>query len=472
MLFIYYTLVFATSFIYMGFEIAAVRIMTPYFGSSMFTWGAIISTFLSGSTIGYWIGGKNADRINSKVIIMLYLLGGAITVGVVPVISPQLMSFNVLPDRIGVLLGCVTLFLIPNVCLSALVPAITKEGLSLSFNGAQIGRFHTFSALGSIAGTIVITFFVLPAMNLKSIFIIFTCGLVGALFLYAGKAFPKKMGFLIPSIALCFLPFAQHGNTFLVSPGGVLVAEKSSQYHNIYIVDNEKLAGAQGHYRMMMFSPNGYQGAINLDDPKQIMLPYVQNLIEVSEKAVQHLSNVFVIGHGIGTTTQHFEDRGKKVLSAEIDPEVVAVSREYFGYQGNSVKVADGRRLLFEQADKSIDYLILDAYNNETIPFHLTTTEFFHLASQKLNSKGVLAANVIGKLKGDDVLRAIHTTIQQNFPFVRIYASSNDANVLQNFTIVASKSLLEKVDYSSYFEVKLEPGEVITDSSTKFSRLN
>ncbi|MGV2886058.1 fused MFS/spermidine synthase [Paenibacillus taichungensis] len=463
---------FVTSFIYMGFEIAAVRILTPYFGSTMFTWGAIISTFLTGSTIGYWIGGKNADKDSSKLTIIIYLIGGAITVGVVPVISPLLANFTDLPERVGVLLGCLALFLIPNICLSALVPAISKEGLSLSFSGSQIGRFHSISALGSIAGTIVTTFFVLPVMDLKNIFVIFTCGLLGALFLYAGKEYPKKVGFLLPSIALCLLPLAQHGSTIAKSPGTVLVAEKSSQYHNIYVVDREKLAGTNGKFRTMMFGPDSIQGAINLDDTKQIMLPYAQNLIEVGEKNVSQLSNVFVIGHGVGTVTQYFEDHGKKVFTAEIDPEVVSVSRDYFGYKGKAVKVGDGRKLLSDQKDKSMDYLIMDAYNNATIPFHLTTNEFYRIASQKLNVNGVLASNIIGKLNDDEVLKAIHTTIKQNFAYVRVYASSHNENISQNLTIVASNSLLEKVDYSSYFEVQLEPGEVISDSSTKFSRLN
>ncbi|RRJ54724.1 spermidine synthase [Paenibacillus oralis] len=472
MLFIYYILVFVTSFIYMGFEIAAVRVLTPYFGSTMFTWGAIISTFLTGSTIGYWIGGKNADKESSKLIIILYLVGGAATVGAVPVISTLLTNFIFLPERIGVLLGCVMLFLIPNVCLSALVPAISKEGLSLSFSGSQIGKFHTISALGSIAGTMVITFFVLPVMDLKHIFVIFTCGLIAALFLYTGKEYPQKVAFLMPCIALCFLPFAQYGSSLVQTQGSVLVGEKSSQYHNIYVVDHDKLAGINGKFRVMMFDPNGIQGAINLDNPKQVILPYNQNLIEVAEKTVPQLSNVFVIGHGVGTSTQYFEDHGTNVITAEIDPDVLSVSRKYFGYKGNSVRVGDGRKLLFEQDDNSISYLILDAYNNETIPFHLTTNEFFRIASQKLNENGVLAANVIGKMNRDEFLKAIHSTIQKNFAYVRVYASLHDENVLQNLTIVASNSLLEKVGYSNYFEVQVGSGEVITDSSTRFRRLN
>lgn len=469
---LYYTLAFVTSFIYMGFEIAAVRVLTPYFGSTMFTWGAIISTFLTGSTIGYWFGGKHADRSNSQVMVILYLSIAMITVAAVPMVSPVLNSLNELPNNIGVLLGCLLLFLIPNVALSAIVPAITKEGLSLSFSGAQIGKFHMISAVGSIAGTILVTFWLLPAASLEVIFASFTGGLVIALILYIGLKFRRKMVFVLPSFAFCLLPFLQFGESHINTPNTRLIAEESSAYHNVYIVESEERNGIPGEYRYMQFGPKGYQGGINLANPDEVLFKYARHFQEVGDNLITDMERVFIVGHGVGTTARHYEKLGKDVITAEIDPVVVDMSKKYFLYEGDSVEVGDGRKLLSKQLDHSIDYLVLDAYSNDVVPFHLTTREFFDITRQKLSHNGVLAMNVIGKLRGDEVLEAIHSTIANQFPFVRVYASAEDQDKLQNITILASHSLIEQKEYSEYFEVKLNPGEIITDSSTKFSRLN
>lgn len=104
-----------------------------------------------------------------------------------------------------------------------------------------------------------------------------------------------------------------------------------------------------------------------------------------------------MIGHGIGTLTQKFEKNGKKVKVAEIDKQILEVTREYFGYEGDSVEIGDGRRILSKQLNK-FDVMVLDTYNNiEQIPFHLISKEFFTLTSDKLDENGLLLVNAIGK---------------------------------------------------------------------------
>lgn len=469
---IYYALVLLTSFIYMGFEIAAVRVLTPFFGSTMFTWGAIISTFLTGSTIGYWIGGRYADKANSRVMCITYLLVGLVSVSAVPLVSPVLSSFNELPNNLGIVLGCILLFPLPNVALSAIVPAITKEGLSLSFSGAQIGKFHMISAVGSILGTILITFWLLPTTSLEVVFSLFTFGLVVALLLYVAKVYRKKIVFMIPCFVFCALPFIQVLESEVNAPDTRLIDEKASPYHNVYIVESDIRNGIKGEYRYMQFGPKEYQGGINLNNPDEVLFKYARHFQEVGEKLIPNIKRVFLIGHGVGTTTRHYEELGRNVTAAEIDPVVLDMSQKYFLYEGDSVILGDGRKLLSNEPDHSIDYLVLDAYSNDVVPFHLTTNEFFSITKKKLSMNGVMAMNVIGKLKGDEVLDAIHSTIANQYPFVRVYASEEDENMHQNITILASNSLIERKNYNEYNEVNLNQGEIITDSSTKFSRLN
>lgn len=456
----------------MGFEIAAVRVLTPFYGNTMYTWGAIISTFLTGSMIGYSVGGKNADKPHSQSIIVFYLLVALATVALVPLVSPVLRSFDGLPDNLGILLGCLLLFLLPNVMLSAIVPAITKEGLSISFSGEHIGRFHTISAVGSIAGTLLVTFWLLPTTTLDVLFSIFAGGLFLALLLYLFKVYKKRAIVVLPCFTFCLLPLIEIHSSEINAPGTRIIEEVTSPYHNVYIVESDVRNGIEGKYRYMQFGPKGYQGGINLDNPDEILFKYARHFQEIGEKLIPEMERVFIVGHGVGTSTRYYEKLGKKVTAAEIDPVVVEMSRKYFMYEGNSVVLGDGRKLLSQEPNHSIDYLILDAYSNDVVPFHLTTNEFFSMTKEKLRQNGILAMNVIGRLRGDEVLNSIYSTIANNFPFVRVYANDLDENKLQNITIVASESLIERKEYSEYFEVELIPGEIITDASTKFARLN
>jgi spermidine synthase len=466
---IYYVVVFIVSFIYMGFEIAAVRVLTPFFGNTMFTWGAIISAFLTGSMIGYWIGGKHADKPYANAMVIFYLMFGGLTVSAVPLASQILQLFNGLPFQLGVILGCMTLFLLPNIMLSAIVPAVTKEGLSLSFSGTQIGRFHTISAIGSITGTIFVTFWLLPALSLEVLFSLFAAGLVAALLLYVGKTNRRNTALLFPGLVVCVIPFIQNGDLQIHEPGMRLIAEKPSPYHTIYVVEHDR---PDGTYRYMQFGPEVYQGAIKLDHPDEVLFKYIRHLLEIGESLIPDMERVFIVGHGIGTTSRLFEMKDKKVTTVEIDPVVLDISRQYFGYDGDSVVIGDGRRLLAQEPDGTIDYLILDAFSNESIPYHLTTNEFFSLTKKKLKEHGIMAMNVIGRIHGDEVLNSIYSTIANNFPFVRVYASDLNEKRVQNITIIASNTLIEHRKYSEYVEVRLDPGLIITDASTRFSRLN
>ncbi|MNC51371.1 spermidine synthase [compost metagenome] len=138
-----------------------------------------------------------------------------------------------------------------------------------------------------------------------------------------------------------------------------------------------------------------------------------------------------MIGLGIGTIPRHFPAKSFKV--AELDEEVIRISREYFGYTANNAAAGDGRRLLAAEAPASLDFILVDAFNPAGTPRHLTSLEFFRLAEARLTSRGAVILNLAGKESNDRHINAINTTLARVFPHTAAYvlpSSGRQCNII------------------------------------------
>lgn len=131
----------------------------------------------------------------------------------------------------------------------------------------------------------------------------------------------------------------------------------------ITVYDANHLYGEIGKYRLLQFSDDAVQGAIDLKNPKRIVLEYPRAMIHLMESNDPSFKNMFIIGHGIGTIAGHYSDR--QVMVAEIDEKVVELSREYFNYRNDNVVIGDGRQILSKVEAASLDYIIVDAFTKE-----------------------------------------------------------------------------------------------------------
>lgn len=207
-----------------------------------------------------------------------------------------------------------------------------------------------------------------------------------------------------------------------------------------------------------------------MNKPENLILDYAQNVWEISNAYANDSENVFVIGHGIGTLTSQFEREKKQVKVAEIDKDVLEVSREYFEYEGNSVLIGDGRNILREQTEQ-FDVMVLDAYNDtKQIPFHLVSKEFFSLTFKKLQQNGILIINTIGTPSHDITIESINTTLRSIYPYVYVFAQKDD-DELQNLIMVASKMRLNPKDVKGQHIVNVKKGKIILDEDTKLKNL-
>ncbi|WP_409348105.1 spermidine synthase [Paenibacillus gyeongsangnamensis] len=244
-----------------------------------------------------------------------------------------------------------------------------------------------------------------------------------------------------------------------------LLAKEYSTYHEISVYEAANFEGELGRYRWLQFSDDAVQGAIDLSNPKRIVMEYPRAMIHFMEFYRPAFDNVFVIGHGIGTIAGHYPE--KRFTVAEIDGKVVELSKAFFGYEKENVMIGDGRRILSEEAPDTFDYIILDAFNKKGTPSHLTTVEFFKMTSEKLRSHGSIMMNLMGKIRNDKLINAIHTTLKEAYAYSKAFClPGKGAFDIRNILVIGSNNAFEGQprEMAGFVEIELEQGHVIMDS--------
>lgn len=198
--------------------------------------------------------------------------------------------------------------------------------------------------------------------------------------------------------------------------------------HNpeVQVYETTELYGEKGRFRVLQFSGEAIQGALDLDHPRRVVFEYPRAMIHLMEAGEPYFDDVFLIGHGIGTIAGYFAEKRFKV--AEVNEEIVELSRLHFGYSQDNVRIGDGRHLLECEKDRQFDYILLDAFTAAGTPPHFTTLEFFELTRAKLYERGAIVMNLMGKSENDRLLSAIHTTLSEVYPYVTTFALPAEGN--------------------------------------------
>lgn len=189
---------------------------------------------------------------------------------------------------------------------------------------------------------------------------------------------------------------------------------------DIEIYDTTDLYGEKGNFRIMQFSGEAVQGAIDLDRPDRIVFEYPRAIIHLMKLNDPAFENVFAIGHGIGTIAGYFAEKRFKV--AELDENVVELSKVWFGCRCDHVVVGDGRELLSREEPDMYDFIVLDAFTAQGTPRHLISSEFFRIARDKLHAGGAIIMNLIGKGDNDRLINAVHSTLAEHFPYTQSFS--------------------------------------------------
>lgn len=432
--------VFGSGAVLMGLEIVGSRLIAPFFGSSVFVWGGLISIFLAALSLGYYLGGTMADRWpRASVLATLLVLAGA-TILILPVVArPVLAAFDAwnLGPRLDPLLASITLFAIPSVLMGTTSPfAIKLVAKDLATVGTSAGVLYALSTAGSIAGTVGTAFFLVPTLGVRAILYLLG-GLLVVLAALLVMRYPVRLRLALGAGLVLLVPLApvpSHGAPIAV-PTSRVIYEKDSAYHQISVLED-------GLNRYLRFN-RSFQGGMVIRDPFESPFLYTSyaHLARVFHPTMRR---VLLVGLGAGTIPKRFGRDYPDLMidSVELDPAVVDIAKRYFEVKEDArhrITVQDGRVYLRRNETK-YDVVILDAYFAEGIPFHLATKEFLELVRDRLAPGGIVVSNIIGALEGPQstLFRALYKTYASVFPGLYPFptAFGLDRNPTETRTII------------------------------------
>ncbi len=435
-------LVFVAGTAAMSLEFSASRLLTPVFGSTIYTWGSLIGVILAGLTLGYFIGGKLADIKPSILKLSSIIFSAGLYIVLIPFMSTAVIEFanNALSSpqqsQYASLVATTALLITPTFLLGIVSPYAVKLATStLSRLGNIAGNYYALSTIGSIIGTFLTVFVLIPSFEIR--YIIFALGSILLIFSsFIGlKRFPKALAISVG--VLLFLPTSSLV-AGAVSHTGTLVYEKETLYSHLDVTDS-------GNVRTLYLNGLAHS-AMYKDDPNELVLTYTK-YFKLGFAFNDDVKNVLFVGGGGFSGPKSFLDTYPDVNIdvVEIDPDVIDVARNYF-YLSDSSRLeifSEDARSFLSRTDKSYDLIVLDAFSKSYVPFHLMTLEYFDIVDQRLAPNGIVVSNLIGTLSGDssDLWRAVYRTMSQVFPTLHLFATRDyDVGEAQNIIVVAGKT--------------------------------
>lgn len=244
-----------------------------------------------------------------------------------------------------------------------------------------------------------------------------------------------------------------------------LLFKTTGPKHEISVYDTTELYGEKGKFRVLEFSNNAIQGAMDLNDPTRILFEYPRAIIHLMECNPTSFEDAFVIGHGIGTIAGYFPEKRFKV--AELDDKVVELSKMFFGYREDNVFIGDGRQILENEKHHAYDSIILDAFTEKGTPLHLISKEFFGICKEKLDSSGSIIMNLMGKGENDQLMNAIHTTLSEEFAYIKAFSLPSEGIAdIRNIILIGKNQPIEfqARHMAGFTEIELGQGHIIRDS--------
>jgi spermidine synthase len=427
-------------------------VMAPYFGNSLFVWGALIGVVLAGLSVGYWVGGVVADRWATTPVLVGVLGLSALLVLAIPFVDgwilEQVVSWNPGP-RMNPVVATIAIFGAPSVVLGTVSPiAVKLLARSLERLGRTAGRLFAVSTAGSIAGTFATAFFLIPELGTDQLI-----ATLAVVLLLAAAAVALVERLVLASVLSLVVAAASFGAVVSLAPdqGGIVAASqlqnwspvyrqratedrsgaptegqegyelryaKDSRYHRIAVVDDTDS-------RYLRFD-SSFQSGMYLDDPYKTRFEYSDYLHLGLTYNADARSVLFIgLGGGSGPKRMWRDFPAVRFDAVELDPDVVDVAYRFFELPRDerlNVEVEDGRRYLV-QNEGPWDVIVVDAFYSDSIPFHLATREFLELARSRLAPGGVVVTNIIGSTGGSDsrLLRSMLRTYRTVFPTVAVH---------------------------------------------------
>ena len=437
----------------LGLEIASSRVLAPHFGNSLYVWGALIGVVLAGLSTGYWLGGVLADRWPQPRLLVGLLGAGALLVLAIPFVDGWMLDRVVDWDpgpRLNPLVATILLFGIPSVVLGTVSPvAVRLKARSLEHLGRTAGRLFAVSTAGSIAGTFLTAFWLIPELGTDQVL---ASAAVALMLAAAAVAVVERLAGAL-ALALALAGISVGAVVSLAPESGATVS--ASQLRNWSPVYRQQAPDERT--RVASKTPKAATRSSTrrtpstTGSPSSRTTPAAISASTAPSRAActrtirsRRASSTPTISSSPSPTggrrrrcstsgsaaarrpsAPGATSRACEIDVVELDPEVVTAAYEYFAMPRDprlQVEVEDGRRFLARN-EGPWDVIVVDAFYSDSIPFHLATREFLELVRTRLAPGGLVAANIIGAVKGRDsrLFRSMLRTYRAVFPTVNIH---------------------------------------------------
>ncbi len=476
-----YFIVFVSSTCGLVIELVAGRIMAPYIGVSLYTWTSIIGIVLAGMSLGNYLGGVVADRRASRATLgLIFLAGGLSSASILATTALATVANPALPLIPKIVVYTTAIFFLPSVILGMVSPVVIKLALEdLKRTGNTVGSIYAFSTVGSIFGTFLTGFWLISWFGTRTIvwavaLVLLAMGVVigemwrpfgraaalgGALLAIGAALWISRSGFFgwlspesyhyfltvaavsagvaMPLALVLLCLFSREAGMGVASAAGfayglLFVGWDAGLYRAPCLVESNYFCirvsedTVNGHQVRALVLDHLVHSYVSLEDPKVLGYGYERVYAELTQYyADTHddLDTLFIGGGGY-TFPQYIEAMhpNASVDVIEIDPAVTQAAHDYLNLTANTRIRSfnhDARAFLLEWQDpKKYDLIYGDAFNDLSVPYHLTTVEFDRMVAERLKDDGLYLVNVIDKFEGGEFMKAFMNSLRQVFPHV------------------------------------------------------
>ena len=463
-------IVFLSGAIGMGLELIAARVLSPYVGSSNVVWTSIIGIILVSMSLGYWLGGKKADKEASGNILSRLLLGSALFTSIIPLLETIVVKefAGIVSNLIVAAILCaIIVFSIPSFILAMISPfAVKMKSMQETEIGSLSGRISSLSTIGSITGTFLMGFVLIPNIGVTNINIGITILLV-VMSILARDDINKKYILSTISLVVVMIILMFIGKWVFKLANPEILVDTDSQYSRIWV---KQVNTTKTTYKTLQVD-TGLESYIDTETGEMgAMYLRYYDLFEYLNKDAK---STLMIGGAAYTYPIHYLQKyqDKTIDVVEIDEKMTRIAEEQFGLNAKDERLKiytqDGRSYL-NYSENKYDTILIDAFKGLNAPFELTTYEALVHAKNMLNDNGIVLTNIISSLEGEDTdfIEYEYATYKAVFDDVKIFqVQDRDYTESQNLILVGIKGN-PQINEDKYEEYKNYLNMEITNFKT------
>lgn len=453
----------------MAVELGASRLLSPYFSSSQIVWTIIIGTIMIAMALGNIYGGRSADRNPNPDILYGRILVAGVWIALIPVLGKYIivglsgliiLSVNSMYLVWAALASAFAVFVFPLFLLGTVTPSLVKYSVqSLSDSGKTVGYLGAFNTIGSIIGTFLPTFVTIPAVGTAITFLIFAGLLIAIAIIYFISVSAGRVRSVIAALIFIFSCIMGHSDSFAFW-NTALTYEGESIYNYLQVSEDDSTVSLSTNVLFGVQSIKKKDGRLS-----GMYYDYALAAPLMCDDPSSKL-DILILGNGSGTFAAECKNflPDVNIDGVEIDGKITDLARKYFDMPSDvKVTTYDGRAYL-KAIDKKYDVIMVDAYQDISVPFQMASTEFFNEVNDHLKENGVMVINMNMRGETEDSINAyLSDTISTVFENVytvdvngwtnRELFASNSNKILENL-INNSTNILSN-DVSSENDIEL-----------------